>query len=127
MTYWEGEIVDNINYFFLTNKWNASALSDSQHWSKFAAFRESDVQSHYARKNLESERFIFMRWKEKFFLNVRDPDECGMSIAGFYYLCMDRRTRVVEGYYVDQSSTPNQHLILAPHARHFQKSSFAFA
>ena len=39
-TTWQGEIVDNCNYTFDTQKWEASHLSDMKNWSKFSAFSE---------------------------------------------------------------------------------------
>lgn len=108
-TYWEGEIIDNVNHGFLTNKWNASAAADAQHWSKFAAFSDKMMA---APVDLARERFIFMRWKEQVFLKAGE-EESGLSIAGFYYVCLDRVTGNIEGYYFDTSSTPNQRLELA--------------
>ena len=37
-TAWEGEIIDNVNHTFLTQKWGATQQSDLKHWSKFAHF-----------------------------------------------------------------------------------------
>ena len=59
-----------------------------------------------------SSTHIFMRWKEKFFVNV--GPECGLTIAGFYYVCLDRRTGEVEGYYFDPNSSPYQKLEMRP-------------
>jgi hypothetical protein len=39
VTFWEGEIVDNVSHTFITSKWGASQLSDMKHWSKFSAFQ----------------------------------------------------------------------------------------
>jgi hypothetical protein len=36
-----------------------------------------------------------MRWKEQCFLDA--GEDCGLTIAGFYYVCMDRRTGSVDG------------------------------
>jgi len=45
-------------------------------------------------------RYIFMRWKEQYFL-------CGdggmLSIAGYYYVCMDRVNGDINGFYSDVS------------------------
>lgn len=51
-----------------------------------------------------------MRWKEQFFVNV--GQDCGLTIAGFYYVCMCRQTGAVRGYYYDPSSSPFQELDL---------------
>ena len=53
-----------------------------------------------------------MRWKEKNFVNV--GDDCGLTIAGFYYVCMSRKTGSIEGFYHDPNSSPYQKLQLVP-------------
>jgi hypothetical protein len=42
------------------------------------------------------------RWKEKFFVNV--GAECGLTIAGFYYVCFSRSDGSVHGFYYDPNS-----------------------
>jgi hypothetical protein len=50
-----------------------------------------------------------MRWKEQFFLR---GSECRLTIAGFYYLALDRRSGQVHGCYYDPCSSPDQRLEL---------------
>ena len=38
---------------------------------------------------------IFMRWKEQCFVNA--SVDCGLTIAGFYYVCLSRQTGDVDG------------------------------
>lgn len=38
---------------------------------------------------------IFMRWKEQAF--AKSGDDCGLTIAGFYYISLCRQTGDVEG------------------------------
>eukprot|EP00951_Prasinocladus_malaysianus_P018385 scaffold146746_cov50-Prasinocladus_malaysianus.AAC.1 len=105
-TFWEGEIVDNVNYSFFTNKWGASLDTDMKHWSKFArvwqqvhlvtsevfllavvvdysqlarAAQEAVVLDGGRSAALEGYPFIFMRWKEKCFVNC--SHDCGLTIA----------------------------------------------
>jgi len=42
------------------------------------------------------------RWKEKFFVNV--GTDCGLTIAGFYYVCFSRSDGSVHGFYYDPNS-----------------------
>ena len=35
VTFWEGEIIDNVNHCFVTGKWGTTRLTDSQHWRQF--------------------------------------------------------------------------------------------
>jgi len=51
-----------------------------------------------------------MRWKEIFF--VSPGEDCGLTIAGFYYVCMDRQAGAILGYYYDPHSQPYQRLQL---------------
>ena len=53
-----------------------------------------------------------MRWKEKNFVNV--GEDCGLTIAGFYYICISRQTGSIEGFYHDPHSSPYQKLKLNP-------------
>ena len=77
---------------------------------------------------LSTHPHVFMRWKEKNFVNV--GDDCGLTIAGFYYVCMSRKTGSIEGFYHDPNSSPYQKLQLVPlrnELRHgYVSSCFAF-
>jgi hypothetical protein len=53
-----------------------------------------------------------MRWKERCFVGT--DSDCGLSIAGFYYVCISRRGGSVQGHYYDIKSNPNQELSLQP-------------
>mmetsp|Transcript_31669 Transcript_31669/g.70419 ORF Transcript_31669/g.70419 Transcript_31669/m.70419 type:complete len:301 (+) Transcript_31669:177-1079(+) len=116
MTFWEGEIVDNTNHTFFTRKWGASSSTDLQHWSRFPGFsseQRQQVSRHRGKcGQLDTSPCIFMRWKEAFFVN--NNESCGLTIAGFYYVCLERQTGKLHGYYFDPNSAPFQHLCLNP-------------
>jgi hypothetical protein len=59
---------------------------------------------------------IFMRWKEKVFVNVQE-NNCGLTIAGFYYICLNCDKGTIDGFYFDRNSTPYQRLRLKPERR----------
>jgi hypothetical protein len=114
VTYFEGEIVDNKNHSFYTSHTDWSALSDTdiRHWSKFSAFKElkKDVDTWGGRApELAACSKIFMRWKEHYFVT---GGECRLTIAGFYYCCLDRATGSIEAIYFDPASSPDQRLQL---------------
>ncbi|KAL4448146.1 hypothetical protein ABPG75_005365 [Micractinium tetrahymenae] len=112
-TFFEGEIIDNVNHTFYTADWDACADTDFLHWSKFPPFRElhAEVVKHGGRcPSLAAHSHVFMRWKEQFFLT---GSECRLTIAGFYYLACNRKTGEVLGWYFDPSSSPDQKLNLA--------------
>ncbi|KAJ2672918.1 hypothetical protein GGI25_004899 [Coemansia spiralis] len=118
-TYWEGEIIDFVNYSPVTGKWKASCSDDTKHWSLFEPVRDHPSTFLYKwpaslwgkRMPKIFEDCIFMRWKEKSFVDIQQS-ETRLSIEGFYYICMQRKTGDVEGVYFDPSIAPNQRLSL---------------
>eukprot|EP00891_Asterochloris_glomerata_P002968 jgi/Astpho2/2968/Aster-03287 len=110
----QGDIIDNMNSSFITSKWSVQHSVDLQHWRKFEPFRplEQQVKATGGRSDrLGQHSHIFMRWKERWFQSPRDP-ECGLTIAGFYYLCLCRQDGSIQGFYHDPSSNPYQRLSL---------------
>eukprot|EP00741_Cyanophora_paradoxa_P004307 tig00000792_g4181.t1 len=130
-TFFEGERIAAIGDFFTRPDFLPSGMApgpssrenDLLHWSKFEkAFGSiAEAVNDGRQVDLESHPFVFMRWKEKFFIE-RDAESCGLTIGGFYFLVLDRRTGEVEGYYFDPSSTPYQKVELKVHSA----SGFSF-
>ncbi|KXZ52696.1 hypothetical protein GPECTOR_9g742 [Gonium pectorale] len=119
VTYFEGEIVDNANFTFWTgSKWGAapSRETDVRYWSRCPGFTSglrSALLAHDGRApQLGGCRHVFMRWKECFFVDV--PQDCPLTITGFYYLSLDRATGAIGGFYFDSRSAPLQELQLQP-------------
>ncbi|GFR45829.1 hypothetical protein Agub_g7193 [Astrephomene gubernaculifera] len=119
VTYFEGEIIDNVNHSFWTGcKWGTcpSRESDVRYWSRcpgFSGALRNAVKRHDGRApQLGSCQHIFMRWKEVFFVDV--PQDCPLTITGFYYLSLDRCSGAIGGYYHDSRSAPLQVLQLTP-------------
>lgn len=46
--------------------------------------------------------FSFQRWKEQYFVNV--GTDCGLTIAGFYYVCFSCSDGSISGFYYDPNS-----------------------
>lgn len=102
-TFFEGEIISE-RHPFLTRKWEATSEIDLAHWSRFDGFTEEYARSFtsdgFDYEKLKKSDYIFMRWKEHFLV----PDHTvkyveGASYAGFYYICFNKRTSQIEGYY----------------------------
>ncbi|XP_059140290.1 glucose-induced degradation protein 4 homolog [Physella acuta] len=106
-TYFDIEIISS-RHPFLTRKWDADEDVDRKHWGKFASF-------HNRAKNFNSDNFdydalkasdyVYMRWKEHFLVpdhTIKDIN--GASFAGFYYICFQKSTATIEGYYYHRSS-----------------------
>ncbi|XP_078436164.1 glucose-induced degradation-like protein [Wolffia australiana] len=113
VTFWEGEIIDGKNFTFYTGKWAATPEDDVRHWAKFPSFAPlmNKVEADGG-KSLDLSRYpyIFMRWKEQYFVNV--SVDCGLTIAGFYYVCFSCIDGSINGFYYDPNSSPYQKLEL---------------
>ncbi|CAI0471865.1 unnamed protein product [Linum tenue] len=126
VTFWEGEIVDIKNYTFFTGKWEAMPDDDIKHWTKFPSFApfQSQVQADGGKSlDLSNYPFIFMRWKEQYFVNV--GTDCGLTIAGFYYVCFSCADVTINGFYYDPNSSPFQKLELK--SANEGKTGFSFS
>ncbi|XP_010256845.1 PREDICTED: glucose-induced degradation protein 4 homolog isoform X1 [Nelumbo nucifera] len=126
VTFWEGEIVDTKNYTFFTGKWEATPEHDVRHWSKFPSFSPllSQVEIDGGKSlDLSSYPYIFMRWKEQYFVNV--GIDCGLTIAGFYYVCFSCSDGSISGFYYDPNSSPFQKLELK--STNEGRSGFSFS
>ncbi|POW01129.1 hypothetical protein PSHT_12716 [Puccinia striiformis] len=98
-----------------------SHSNDLIYWSKTKAFIHFksidnifDTLSNDADfvENL-NDQFVLMRWKETNFVNC-DSTQSGLSIQGFYYVCLEKRTGIIEAFYYDPASLPYQKLSLKP-------------
>ncbi|KAG1339257.1 glucose-induced degradation protein 4 [Cocos nucifera] len=86
---------------------------DIRHWSKFASFAPllSQVEADGGESlDLSNHPYIFMRWKEQYFVNV--GIDCGLTIAGFYHVCFSCSDGSINGFYCDPNSSPFQKLEL---------------
>ncbi|KAG0359934.1 hypothetical protein BGX24_005665, partial [Mortierella sp. AD032] len=108
-TFFDAEIVGP-QYTFLTRKWDATESTDEQHWF------DSDSLYNMAsyQEELRDSDVVFMRWKEHFLVpDHRVEGITGASFAGFYYICYNKRTGDINGYYYHQSSEKFQQLTLS--------------
>jgi len=128
ITYFDGEIISN-RYPFLTRKWDADEDVDRKHWGKFVAFYQfakkfnSDAFNY---EQLQDIDFVFMRWKEHFLIpDHKVTDINGASFAGFYYICFQKSTSSIEGYYYHRNSEWFQSLTLT-HVPDHTPATFEF-
>jgi len=107
VTFFDGEIISE-KHPFLTRKWDADEDVDRRHWGKFLAFNQysrSFNSDSFSYEELKQTDFVFMRWKEHFLVpdhTIKDIN--GASFAGFYYICFQKSTSTVEGYYFHRNS-----------------------
>ncbi|KAJ8662088.1 hypothetical protein O0I10_001778 [Lichtheimia ornata] len=125
-TFFEAEIIGS-KYSFLTRKWKAQKSTDLSHWSRFPSFKPykdvfSDDDFTY---RPEDEDFIYMRWKEKFLVpDHRVQNVEGASFAGFYYICYQRSTDQIKGYYFFLHQTQIVSSFQELSLKHVQERSF---
>ena len=114
VTFFEGQIIDNENATFYSDPDSSAraCLSELRHWSRFPAFRplrDSVLDDDGRAPGLKDSRKVFMRWKEKCFLYGGDSR---LTIAGLYYVTLDRKNGDINAYYFDPNSAPEQKMIL---------------
>uniref|UniRef100_A0A3Q2YKA7 GID complex subunit 4 homolog n=1 Tax=Hippocampus comes TaxID=109280 RepID=A0A3Q2YKA7_HIPCM len=114
-TFFAGEIISRKRPF-LTRKWDADEDVDRKHWGKFQAFYQyakTFNSDDFDYEDLTNSDYIFMRWKEQFLVPDHTiKDISGASFAGFYYICFQKSTATIEGYYYHRSSEWYQSLNL---------------
>lgn len=114
-TFFDGEIISE-KFPFLTRRWHAKEDTDKKHWSKFESFLPYQTtfnSDEFDYEALKSSDFIFMRWKEHFLVPDHKITEInGASFAGFYYICFEKSSGDIEGYYFHTNSEQFQELKL---------------
>ncbi|KAF8953872.1 hypothetical protein BGZ52_011798 [Haplosporangium bisporale] len=115
-TFFEAEIVGP-DYSFVTRKWEADAKTDKEHWTLFKPFEH--MADTFAQEKFKYDyrdpdnSVIFMRWKEHFLVpDHRVEGISGASFAGFYYICYNKLTGEIDGYYYHRTSEKFQKLTL---------------
>jgi hypothetical protein len=132
-TYLEGEIIDFRNNTLLTERFKSTPLNDITYWRKLAPFRshpslsDDELVRRLVSRSFLSDlmnNYILMRWKERCFVGREGTpglrtageggaeDSYGLTISGFYYVCLRRSDGRVEGLYCDPQSSPYQGLRL---------------
>ncbi|KAM3592389.1 uncharacterized protein V6R79_017853 [Siganus canaliculatus] len=127
-TFFAGEIISRKRPF-LTRKWDADEDVDRKHWGKFQAFYQyakTFNSDDFDYEDLKNSDYIFMRWKEQFLVPDHTiKDISGASFAGFYYICFQKSTATIEGYYYHRSSEWYQSLNLT-HVREHSAAIYEF-
>jgi len=106
-TFFVGQIIgNNLKHRFQTRAWDAEITTDLNYWTKFKEFPSDWKESFYKEDfdgDIDSLPVIFMRWKELFFINEnqRVSEVFGQtpSFHGFYYVCMNKFTGEIKGFY----------------------------
>lgn len=143
-TYFEAFAVTYKDLGFLSSSWSkdpvmnaykANDQTDLEHWLNFPSFKQvmlnkdvdassgsiptlNDVIEGTCECNCGDylgERFVFMRWKEKFLVpNALIDGVEGASYDGFYYIVHDQVTGNIQGFYYHQDAEKFQQLELVP-------------
>ncbi|KAI5793385.1 vacuolar import and degradation protein-domain-containing protein [Pyronema domesticum] len=119
-TYLEGELLDFNTHSFETWNYKSNLDDDADNWRNLEPFKnmydEELARNLLSKKFLKNltENWVFMRWKEKCFISPQPDGNSGLTIGGFYYLCLARQSGEIKGFYYDPQSQPYQELILKP-------------
>ncbi|XP_075256071.1 glucose-induced degradation protein 4 homolog [Convolutriloba macropyga] len=112
-TFFQGEIICE-KHPFLTRKWEADYDIDQIHWSKFTKhfkqFETTFNDDDFDYNKLINADAIFMRWKELFIIpksnpNSKESELC--SFSGFYYICLEKSSGTIEGFYFQKNPQDN--------------------
>ncbi|CCF57922.1 hypothetical protein KAFR_0D02740 [Kazachstania africana CBS 2517] len=125
-TFFESFVVTDNNFGFMSSSWgNLDQLEnfksnneiDMEHWLNFPQFKKISLMSNNSNyiPNYINQRYIFMRWKEKFLI----PDAFinnveGASYDGFYYIVHDQILGTFQGFYYHKDAEKFQQLELVP-------------
>ncbi|KAL9111431.1 MAG: hypothetical protein Q9227_004108 [Pyrenula ochraceoflavens] len=110
-SFFEGEIIDFVNYSLQTEGFDAGIEADTLYWRGLGPFR--DLCAHAMQYKLCDKKWLRKCGAKRQFLSD-SPASCGLTIRGFYYIAMERSTGKIEGLYYDPESQPYQQLILKP-------------
>ncbi|KAF9434415.1 GID complex subunit 4, VID24 [Entomortierella beljakovae] len=100
---------------FVTKKWDVDLKTDQEHWARFKSFEPimDTFATEKFKYDFRDKDVIFMRWKEHFLVpDHRVVGITGASFAGFYYICYNKSTGEIDGYYYHNMSEKFQNLML---------------
>lgn len=124
-TLFEAYAVTDDDFGFFSSTWlknkdmTATDSTDLEHWLNFPAFKQhlsynKNNKNNYI-EDYSNQRYMFMRWKEKFMLPDPFADSIeGASYDGFYYIVHDQFTGNVQGFYYQKQAERFQQLELIP-------------
>ncbi|SCW01270.1 LAFE_0D08878g1_1 [Lachancea fermentati] len=136
-TFFEGfAVMDTVGFLSSAMPAELGALKghdqiDLEHWLNFPCFKElcmhtgdgadgnnvlhSIINGTYTHRDYLSNRFIYMRWKEKFLVPDAEIDSVeGASYDGYYYIVHDQATGNILGFYYHKDAEKFQQLELVP-------------
>lgn len=129
-TFFDAYAVTDSKFGFLSSTWDhlnsltSTDENDLEHWYNFPAFKQFKQFNNLIDDYL-NERFIFMRWKEKFLIDDPSLDTIeGASYDGYYYIVHDQFTGNIQGFYYHKDAEKFQQLELMPYGKHPGNNSF---
>lgn len=113
------------------DSYKATDQTDLEHWLNFPSFKElcmqndpknpsknilqSIIDGTYAHTDYLNQRFLYMRWNEKFLVPDADLESIdGASYDGYYYIVHDQLLGNILGFYYHQHAERFQQLELQP-------------
>ena len=84
---------------------NANELLFQSKFVAFYPYSKNFNNDSFDYEALAQTDYVYMRWKEHFLVPDHTiKDITGASFAGFYYICFQKSTSQVEGYYFHRNS-----------------------
>ncbi|VDL24654.1 unnamed protein product [Hymenolepis diminuta] len=104
-SYFNGEIISR-KFPFVTGKWGASIETDTNHWNELnvVARFPNYYRDDFDYSQLENFDHVYMRWKESFILPDSTRNSEKKPSSGFYYVCLQKSTGELTGYFYNKSS-----------------------
>jgi glucose-induced degradation protein 4 len=115
-TFWTGEVIDMTHHNFSSQQHNTDEGMDWNQWRQFPAFCRMScgrmmTMNELSLREVDESGCIFMRWKERSFVSKLSRGQfSSLTIAGFYYICLDRTTGAITGSYCDPAKGGHSHI-----------------
>uniref|UniRef100_A0A5K3EGM4 DUF3444 domain-containing protein n=1 Tax=Mesocestoides corti TaxID=53468 RepID=A0A5K3EGM4_MESCO len=105
ISYFDGEIISR-QFPFVTGKWGATIETDTNHWNELNVMARfpNYYRDNFDYSQLENFDHVYMRWKEKFILGESSKADEKKPPTGFYYICLQKSTGELTGYFYNKAS-----------------------
>ncbi|KAM7536731.1 hypothetical protein Aperf_G00000082939 [Anoplocephala perfoliata] len=104
-SFFNGEIISR-QFPFVTGKWGATIETDTNHWNELNVMARfpNYYRDSFDYSQLENFDHVYMRWKESFILPDSTKNSDRKPSSGFYYICLQKSTGELTGYFHNKSS-----------------------
>jgi hypothetical protein len=101
------EFLASLNERYLLMRWKERCFVDDP-----KATHSSEIRTAQAAGNSRTTATVHLNSSSRSGESYEMAEGCGLTISGFYYVCLRRDDGRIEGLYCDPQSSPYQHLVL---------------